>query len=399
MLGIQTVLGPLHGVVNIGLDYGTRADGQLVGRGDWEVRGLRWRETRFVEEAIAGPLRLNGSWLRIGVSTSSFGGDVAGRAEINVRAPNRGRFELRIERVDLTRLLAPWPEYQARLRGYLGAHLRGSLGADWQGSGTVSLLGASLYGVELSEWRLPMDLSYSPLDRRGMITVHDSTLQFFVGRATAQASLAWGGDTRLDGQMHFFNVELRHLLRPGSELGHYGSGDLSGTLTFGANSLHSVEDLTANLDAKLRQAQALQLPVLQQLVPFLFGRVSSATVFDNGSVRARLAHNIIHVERLALESRLLLLFLQGTVTIPDSRLNLDATVSTGRLIFPSHLQRLVRLTVLTANPIPVGLLLETATHAAHLALYLHITGTARSPTIQIQTLRHLTEEALRFLAF
>ena len=130
---------------------------------------------------------------------------------------------------------------------------------DWQGSGTVSLLGASLYGVELSEWRLPMDLSYSPLDRRGMITVHDSTLQFFVGRATAQASLAWGGDTRLDGQMHFFNVELRHLLRPGSELGHYGSGDLSGTLTFGANSLHSVEDLTANLDAKLRQAQALRV--------------------------------------------------------------------------------------------------------------------------------------------
>jgi translocation and assembly module TamB len=398
VLGLEKVLDPLHGSIQIDLDYRANRAGDPVGRGALAVMNLRWGETRFFEGGLEGWVVLEeGLHLRSGLASSELGGLVRVQAVMNLHRPNRSTFDLTIERADVSRLLAPWPEYSAHFRGDAVVRLRGHMGQEWYASGTVGLVGGAVYGIEMSEWSLPVEMTYSPLEQQGQIFIHDSTLQFLAGRGTGQATLTWNPDTRLEGRLRFFDVELRHL-QQSSELGRFGSGLLSGQVDFGGQNLHGPEDLTANLNATLKQAQALQFPVLQQLTPFLLGRMSAATVFENGDLRAQLARGIIRIERLALQSRAARLFLEGTVTIPQERLDLEAIVSTGSLELPLCCQRVVKVAVQSTNPLPVGLLLEATRHLARIALYLHVTGTVHSPTVQVQPLRGLTEKALRFLA-
>jgi translocation and assembly module TamB len=398
-LGLENILGPLRGGVNIALNYQADGDGKLAGQGAFSISGLRWGETRFFEDILPGWIVLKQDELHFGLSTSGLGGLLNVRAAVNIRHPGRRKFDIRMERVDLAHLLAPWPEYSSRLRGFLVAHIRGSLGSDWEGNGTVELVGGSVYGIKVSEWSLPTSFTYSPNNHRGMLTVHDSTLRFQTGRATGKSQLTWGGETRLESRLNFSNVELRHLMQDNSELAHFGSGHVLGQLDFGGNNLRSVNDLTASLTATLKKTQALQFPILLQLNPYLPGKMSSAMVFEEGHLCARLAGGVVRIERLSLQSRAARLFMEGTVTVPQGRLNLETTVSTGGLCLPQGLMRLASIGREDPALVPVSLLLEAASHLATLVVHLQVTGTVQAPIIRLQILRELSKEALHFFVF
>ena len=124
------------------------------------------------------------------------------------------------------------------------------------------------------------------------------------------------------------------------------NGTLAGRLDFSGNDVRSLNDINGTLEATLQQTQALQLPVLQQLTPYVMPNQSSATTFNSGEVRARFGRGVVRFERFALVSSLAQLFIEGTVTL-QGRLNLDVTANTGRLgINPAA--PLVRLRVLSS---------------------------------------------------
>jgi hypothetical protein len=265
------------------------------------------------------------------------------------------------------------------------AQLQGTIGPRWRGSGTVGLVDSQVYGIDVNEWRLPVEFAFTPAYGYGYLNVDNGVLLVGTGQAPAEIRLTWGGGTRLEGKMQLRGVELRRLLLHSPELQNYGSGLIFGDLEFNGTGLRSFDDITFALDVTLRNTQALQMPVLRQFLPFLAFNLSAATVFDQGRLRARLSRGLLRVERLSLQSRLVRLFLDGTVTVPQGRLDLEATVSTGGA--------LVNKLDTTKAPLAV---LRVPAVLASLGVHLHVGGTYRGPTIQVQPLRTLTEEAARF---
>jgi hypothetical protein len=264
------------------------------------------------------------------------------------------------------------------------------------GSGSVSLEDGRVLGINIHEWQLPLDFRYSPSYGTGQFTVQDSSIQFATGRGTGYATLTWGGEQRLEGRLRFANVDL-HQVFQGSTFTSYGSGLVTGQLDFTGNDIRSPDDVAYRLDATLARTQAMQFPVLQQLVPFLF-RLNSATVFQEGTLKARLTHGMARIDQLTLKSDAIRLYLDGSVTVPGERVDLSTTVYTGQLVGGACLPGLVGFSA-TTNQVPVaGSLLALTNRLSPFLLHFHVTGTVHAPTVQIQPLSGLGGDAALFFS-
>jgi hypothetical protein len=324
-----------------------------------------WQRSRLgnVDSAVV----LKDGHLRLPAVNGSLGqGIVSGEVGLNLTGRGRGWFRLDLDRVEAATLLGPWLPSPDAVQGPVQVRLRGRLDGSWVGTADLELSRGRVFGVDVTEWHLPVTWEFSPHSGHGKAGVAESSGQAGHGRFTARATLRWGESVNLEGQVRFQGVELRSLLRQAESASEFGAGKITGHFDFAGADLRSPDDLTGFLEASFSQTQALQFPVLRDLTRFL--RVSPNTTFDGGSVRARLGRGVVRVERLSLEGELLRLYCDGTATL-QGRLNLNVLATTGRVGLG-----LVRLQLLG----------------------LHVTGTVRSPTTQVLPVAEFPQEAIRF---
>jgi translocation and assembly module TamB len=395
-LGVQSVLGPLQGVIDLDVTYRhEEPDRALVGSGRFTVSRLRWGLTELAG-SLQGDVGLTRHELRLLNLTGSIGNGIArGAVGVNLEDIDRSWFNLTLDNVEAGRLLTPWPDLAKRFEGPVDMRLRGTFGREWNGGGDVVLNRGTVFGVEVSEWRLPVNFSFSPRSGRGQVEVQETSAQVAHGRAQGKASIGWGDNARVDGQVRFFGIDLGTLLRSFSESARVGAGRLSGRIDFGGSDVRSLNDLSATMEASFGQAEALSLPVLSQLAPFLAPGLSRSSTFQSGDLRARLARGLIHVQRLSLSGPALHLFAQGTVTL-DGRLDLEVVAYTGDLGPNPRLLRLFGLRLPPIGPIPVTLIADVSSYLSNRVIHLRGTGTLRSPSVRVEPLGLLTEEAVRF---
>jgi hypothetical protein len=248
-------------------------------------------------------------------------------------------------------------------------------------------------GIEVNEWRVPVDYWYAPNQGAGRLDVTETHAQIAQGRAQGRATLRWGGATRLEGHLRFSNANWRGLFKEFGSVGEAGSGLLTGRLDFGSDDLGTLDDLKASLDATLGRNQALELPVLRQLSPYL--APTASMMFQQGDLHARLSRGVISVQRLSLISPLLQVFLSGAITL-QGRLDLDVVANTGNLVLGANVLRQLGLVELPPGVLPSSLLTQASTLLSRRVIHLHVGGTVRSPHIRIDPVRLLTEEAVRF---
>jgi translocation and assembly module TamB len=395
-LGAPEQLAPLHGRINVELTYRHLGpEGWPVGSGYAEVLDLRWDGVEITDR-VRGQLRLTeaGNVELRNVSATVGEGSLRATVVVGLRDRSRGWFSLSLSGVDSSRALAPFPGLAGLLEGPLDAQLRGSLGRQWRGSGTVGLSRGHVAGVDVAEWRLPVDFGLSLETGTGYVNVRDSVAQLGHGRAVGDASLTFGAGVRLEGGLRFFNADLKALLRPAGETASLAGGRLTGRVTFGADNLRSVNDLNATLTATLGQTQAFQLPILSALVPFLAPGQANTT-FQAGDVQARLSGGVLHVQRLALAGSWVRLLVVGNVIVANGRLDLDATAATGLLSVNPNALRTLGLRIPAAGPIPVGVLLQATAFLSNRTVHLRVSGTVRNPVLRVEPLELLTEEAAR----
>jgi hypothetical protein len=317
-----------------------------------------------------------------------------GRASFPRRSGDRGWFSVALDNVEAARLVAPWPVLAGRVEGPVNITLRGTLDHEWAGSGEVTLLRGRVLGVDVVDWRVPLDFVIAPSRGAGQINVRDTAAQVALGRLTGRASLSFDSVNRLEGIVRFNGVDLPTLLRQSTEQSQVGPGKITGRIDFAANDLRSINDLSATIEASLQQTQAMNYPVLQQIAPFL-GPGQSSTSFRNGDLRARLDRGVIRVQRLTLSGSTLQLFVDGTVTL-EGRLNLNVTANTGQLGYNPTFLRFLGVRIPAVGPIPVTVLLEATTYLSNRTIHLRVTGTLRSPVVQVEPVSLLSEEAVRF---
>jgi hypothetical protein len=393
-LGVERALGPLHGRLDLDLPYRLGPDGRPVGVGTATVTRLRWNEEELAA-TLGGTVRLRSDEVRVTDLTGVIGeGLLRGSVAVSLRPNGRGWFNLALERVEVSRVLAPFTGACGSVSGPAEVRLRGTLGRDVTASGYVLLDRGKVYGVEVNDWRLPVDLEYSPAGGRGRLSVRDSAAQVARGRVTGSATLDFGTTNRLDGNLRFQGVDLQTLLRQAADTSQVGAGKMNGRFDFSSSDLRSPNDLGGTLQATFQQTQALEFPVLRQVAPFV-GPGQAGSTFSSGELRGRLGNGVFRVERLSLAGRTVRLYAAGTVSLAG-RLDLELTASTEQLGPNPRLLRLLGLRIPAVGPIPVGAIIDATSYLSNRAVHLRVTGTVRSPTIQVEPLATLTEEAVRF---
>jgi hypothetical protein len=394
-LGIPADRMPLRGTLDIDLPYTQESIGQPpTGTGTVTIRRLRWHHEVLAGE-VRSTIRLTERALEIERVNALVGqGVLRGRAALPLHAGQRGWFRVALDNVDAARLLAPWPDLAGRVEGLMTVTLRGTLDHEWAGSGQVTMLRGQVAGVEVIDWRLPLDFVVSPSSGAGQVEVRDTTAVVAQGRMTGRASLLFDSVNRLEGTARFTNVDLPSLLRQSTERTQVGPGKVDARIDFAANDLRSINDVSATIDGSLREAQSLNYPVLQQIAPFL--RTGQSSSWRGGDLRARLDRGVLRVQRLSLTGTNLQLLIEGTIALLEERLNLDVTANTGRVGYNPTFLRFIGLRIPAAGPIPVGLLLEASTYLSNRTVHLRVTGTVHSPVVQVEPVSLLSEEAVRF---
>jgi hypothetical protein len=394
-LGMKASLGPLGGSITFNVDFRHAGpDGWPVGKGTLVVRRLRWGSTTFAR-VLRGDVILAKGELRLGDLRARVGnGSLLAQVRVSFADAGRTRFAIHLTQVDASAVLAPWPALSGLLTGAVNLQVSGTLGANAYGGGDLFLAQGKLYGTDVSSWRLPFTWRFDSAGQTGQVLVYDTSAQVAHGTVFGRADIAWGLGTRLEGQLRFSGVDLPTLVRRFSTTTQVATGQVNGRIDFGGTDVRSLEDVTANLNASLRQTQAMQLPILQQLAPFLMPGQSSS-LFQQGEVRARLVRGTIRVDRLSFTGNLLRLFLQGTMSLAG-RLDLQATATTRRYGVNPHALRFLGIAVPTIGPVPLGVLLEATTYLSNRVVNLRVTGTVRNPVIRVEPLPLLTQEAFTF---
>jgi len=410
-LNLGDALEPLKGGMSVDIEYSFGPDRLLVGRGHVLFSKVSW-QTAPITDSLRAEITLNGKEVRIGrLSGSLAGGEIGGQIVYNLQERERSHFKLTLDRADAALVLGPLQASMvganldanvvggvgtAVIQGSVQANLHGSLGRQWSGNGTIVLDHGKVYGADVTEWRLPVNFTFNPRHGRAQVDIRESTAEFSPGRATGEATFVFGTASRMAGSFRFRDVDMRGLFRSAGDMGTMAAGRVSGLVKFDGNDVRSLDDVTATLDASLTSTQALELPILRLIVPFLQPGLGS-TMFQQGVLRARLAKGVIRVQHLTLMSDLVKLVIEGTIT-PQGRLDLDATAAVGNLGGLSNGPFLLLAREVPAvGPVPGTAIAAVSAFVANRSVRLHIGGSARSPSVQLQPLTALTEEAVRFL--
>jgi hypothetical protein len=394
LFGQQTDTFPLHGTVNLDVKFRhARPDGFPVGSGQVTINRPRWGGVDLSDQ-VQGEILLDRQELQLRSVTANVGeGVFRAQAVLSLRRPGEGWFSANLEGVEAASLLAGWPDLAGTVQGRIEARLRGRLNHDWNGSGDLLLGRGKVYGVEVTEWRLPLTWSFSPQAGRAEIFVRDSAATLATGRATGQATLGWGDGVRVGGRVDFANVDLRTISRQFADSSQFVSGRVTGRLDFAGTDMRSLNDLTGTLQAKLADTQAFQAPVLSQVAPFL--GIQTSFAFDQGTLRGRLSRGTFRIENLMLWGQSLRVAVLGSVTLAG-RLDLDVTGRTGTIgIDPARLTELGLANALPAV-LPVTAVGQFSRYLSNRLLHLRVTGTVRNPNVRVEPLSLLTQEALQF---
>src|SRR5262249_13962570 len=248
--------------------------------------------------------------------------------------------------------------------------------------------------LDVTALNLPFDFTYTPGEGFAELSVRESSAAVALGRLTGTARLTTRGATRLKGDLRFAELDVQNLLRQFSDSGHLGAGKITGKADFWADNLQSINDLAANVDLKLRETQPKSMPVISQILASL-GPMPSSSTYTSGDLRGRLWGGVFRIDRMSLAGGVVPLFITGVVTV-QGRLDLDVLVHPQRTAASGGpLLRLLGVRIPAEGQIPTNLLTEATSLLAGRLIRLRVTGTIRSPTIQLQPIALLAEEALR----
>ncbi|VTS07000.1 AsmA-like C-terminal region-containing protein [Tuwongella immobilis] len=390
----------LAGSLSATLPYAFTADGSPVGIGSIRLRDVRWGTYPISQQTVA-TVRLTTKEVRVSNLQAALGeGLLRGTAIVNLTALERSRVILTLLHFPLNRLNALVAEpTKAPLGGHADFHLVTSLGNHITGRGTLSTTRANIYGVPLTDFRMPLTWEYVFSTGRGQVSLRELTGTLASGRISGfgEYSVFPGTGSVAKGEIRFNNVNLPRLTGTGNaDLGWVGVGRATGELTLAGNSIRSINDLSGSLRANLSQVEPFQLPIINLVKPFLESTGSSQFTTSNRSeVRAVLRNGLWNVQRLALVGNNIRMFMEGTIAL-TGKLDLEVLAVVGQNVIPPEILRLGELIATPTGAVPVVVALRVTRYLSDRSLHLVVGGTVQSPQVRLLPLKTLSSEATRF---
>jgi hypothetical protein len=382
------LLQPLRGLVNLSFRY--KSDGS-AGSGRVSIEGVKWgRES--LGRTISGAIQLKQGVVEL----RDFGGDLAGgrlrlRARYDTADPRRNFYTVTLDRVSFRRIASLLPDTFDAGSGEATIVARGRIGSHAGGNLTLSLSTATLGGIPITDLRIP--LVWSGGLSNGRVVVRDGKARLGHGSITANLSFDYGPVSRLAGELRFDRVPLQTLI--GSSVTAFGNGRISGRFDLSGQAIRSFDDVTGTLNAKLNQTSVKEVPLIKLVTPYLspFGFLQP---FDAGEVKGRLAGGVFRLERFVLSNPGAHVFAEGAVT-RTGRIDVDVVAITGQIGPNVRALKLLGINLPALGPLPISLVMSVSDLLSNRMIRLRISGTVKSPNVQINKAALLTDTAVRFL--
>jgi hypothetical protein len=403
LLGLRTELAPMDGEISGEFPLHFDDDGRMVGACTLRAERVSWKG-RQMAGIGQGVVRLTAKSVTVDDATLYMGEGVARvHALYNRIDPNRNEATITLTNIPSDRVLFLFPELAKKFDMSVNGRLTTTFGKEWRGSGVLTAGKGRAFGIPVTDVRVPVDWVVAPERGRTEVRVRDATATAAGGSMSARTTVNLFNDLppRFAGDVQFRNANVSQAFRDASKV--VGNLQVTGKLEFAAEQYRNMDDLTARLDAKLGESQPFSLPVFAALVPYLgVGRDYSTTIRE-GEVHAVLGRGVWRVEQLTLSGPSIDLYAEGTMTL-GGRLAGAVTVRSGERPSQTVLRRFMPASTLTTiTPSNLQLSRSALTDATSLlggyVVYMEVGGTVEVPAVRLQTVRTLSEAAVRFFLF
>jgi hypothetical protein len=323
-----------------------QGSGSLTGRMQAHGRldDLRAQGTADLQDLVWG-YNYGLGWLRAELRTAPqgwqigpldgelWGGPVQGEGiRVDRIAAGRSSYgvDLRLERIELPRALAFWPEADRRFAGAGSLRVLGRSEDSFRGTAEFRVDRARINGLELSELRIPGEWEFQPGGAgRGQLHVRRAAGKLAGGRVGGEAWFALGEHRDFRAKLFVDDVDLRVLSR--DENGNRPiPGRISGAATLSGPDPLQPAGLRGELDFDLIQASLVDIPLLDELDRSLGS--AQGGVFDQGALHGTVADRRIHIDRLTLVGPLAQVHATGSLEF-DGHLNLEVVVNTNKGVY------------------------------------------------------------------
>lgn len=392
---LRTQFLPLSGQYDAELDVEMRPPGFLpAATGQITVNSIRWSSNELVPRATAR-LKLTDNTLRLHDFEAGFGnGFLRGELQTNLNAPQAGSALLTATRVDLKRLLGPWPDAARVVQGTIDARAEVDLGDSWSGTTQLSAARTKVMGMDVEFNRLPIDWTFSPSSGRARFDVRANAVRVGGGRVSGKTSVDFGSTLNLKTDLRLSRLDVKPLLP--RRMARSGRGRLSGRLKLQGRNVRALNDLQGSFNGDLADAQVLGLPVFRTLDRYFDAGQIGSHEFKSTDVKLRLARGVVSVDRISLANSGVQMLVEGKADT-RGRLDFNVTAHVGQFDSQPELRRLIGSVGLLAQPAaPVALLAEANDFLSNRLIYLHIGGTVRRPTTRVRPGPLLQQEAVKF---
>jgi hypothetical protein len=378
---------PLRGLLNLTLNY--KADGS-TGTGRVAIEGMKWGRDSLGQSLI-GTIQLRDGVLDL----RDFGGELAGgrlrlRARYDTADPRRNFYTLTLDRAALKRISWLLPGGFDTNTGDVTIVARGRIGPQAGASVTLSFSAATVSGIPVTDLRIPLEWTGGL--STGRLVVREGNARLGHGAMTINLAFDYGPVSRLTGQIRFNQVPLQSLI--GTSVSAFGNGRISGRFDLEGNAIRSLDDVKGTLNAKLNSTSVREVPLIKLVTPYL-SPLGFLQPFETGEIKGRLAGGVFRLERFVLSNPGAHVFAEGSVT-RKGRIDLDVVAVTGQIGPNVRGLRLLGINLPALSPLPVSLVMNVSELLSNRMVRLRITGTLKSPEVQINKAALLTDTAVRF---
>lgn len=317
-------------------------------------------------------------------------GALKGSGEVNFSRSPTGRFDVSASHVNLRRATSPLGVNDVSGTGTL--RVRGRIGPVISGQLDASIDNLTAAGVAVRKAKFPVDWSFRRSSNLARWQCRAGTVSVGGGNVRIASEGSFSRGLSATTSVRIENVDLAKLMQNGSA----GSGTLSGTALVRAKNARAADDLVGNFAMEIKNIQAMQIPVLDQLPkmvtlsPPVPGRGQ-----DGGTVRGRIAGGLVHLDEVAIYQSNVQVMVTGNATMAG-KLNLDVVASTESTSPTDQLISLLDSPVMLAAPAPVALVVKANELLKDRVVRVHVGGTAGRPTLRLQPGKQLSQDAVRF---
>ena len=364
-----------------------------VATADVSLKAIGWNRKILSNQLIAR-LRIRPRLLEVhDISGTVAEGSVEGYAMLNLNDQPDGMFRMAVSGINLTKAALPIVNDTRSIQGRASLRVDGRIGRRMTGQANLMIDSILAYGVSASHVRVPLKWTIVPAQRLVHVHTNNASLDLGGGRVNGKADVRWDGRLNLNMTAQAQQIDTRRLLASRGSLP--GGGVVSGTLRLRGESVSSIDDLSGQFDAQIKDVQALQMPVLQNASQFL-GSVGRTTSFEDGILSGRLANGMITIDRMALMAASVRIIIEGTSTL-TGQLNLYVSAYTGETGPADKILKLTDSPLMLAAPVPIAMIAQANDMIKDRTVHLHVTGSAQRPLIRVQPGRQLQQEVIQLL--